>query len=63
MGFHGDLPPVGSFKASSQSKLGIELLAELRSRDGLRKVAWARIVRILAYVGNWEETERQCRNG
>ena len=61
MGFHGDLPPVGSFKASSQSKLGIELLAELRSRDGLRKVAWARIVRILAYVGNWEEAERQCR--
>jgi len=37
------------------------LLAELRSRDGLRKVAWARIVRILAYVGNWEEAERQCR--
>merc|ERR1711871_1580223 len=47
--------------ASSRSKLGLELLAELKKRDGLRKIAWARIVRILAFVGNWEEAERQCR--
>ena len=60
MGFYGDLPPAMALKPSSNVNVGEELFSVLQSRNYVRKCAWERIVRILAYVGNWEEADRQC---
>merc|ERR1719230_319516 len=49
-----------TLKVTSKLNIGEKLLSILQNRNYVRKGAWQRIIRILAYVGNWEEAERQC---
>merc|ERR1711871_109079 len=60
MGFHGDLPPSVILRNGRKIDIRKDLLPVLQHKNYVRKGAWQRITRILAYVGNWEEAERQC---